>query len=31
MKAFNIIETGKGLDSWSRVDLADPTPGPGRS
>ncbi|MCW6511646.1 zinc-dependent alcohol dehydrogenase family protein [Lichenifustis flavocetrariae] len=30
MKAFNIIETGKGLDSWSRVDLPDPTPGPGQ-
>ncbi len=30
MKAFNIVETGKGLDSWSRVDLPDPTPGPGQ-
>ncbi|WP_420383050.1 zinc-dependent alcohol dehydrogenase family protein [Novosphingobium sp.] len=29
MKAFNIIETGKGLDSWTLVDLPDPTPGPG--
>lgn len=30
MKAFNIIETGKGPDSWSQVDVADPTPGPGQ-
>ena len=30
MKAFNIIEAGKGPDSWSRVDVADPTPGPGQ-
>jgi NADPH:quinone reductase-like Zn-dependent oxidoreductase len=30
MKAFNIAATGKGLDSWSRVDLPDPAPGPGQ-
>jgi len=30
MKAFNIVEIGKGLESWRRVDLPDPTPGPGQ-
>jgi NADPH:quinone reductase-like Zn-dependent oxidoreductase len=30
MKAFNIVETGKGLESWKRVELPDPTPGPGQ-
>jgi hypothetical protein len=27
LKAFNIVETGKGLESWRRVELPDPTPG----
>jgi len=30
MKAFNIIENGKGLESWKRVELPDPTPGLGQ-
>jgi NAD(P)-dependent dehydrogenase (short-subunit alcohol dehydrogenase family) len=30
MKAFNIVDTGKGLESWRRVELPDPTPGPGQ-
>jgi NADPH:quinone reductase-like Zn-dependent oxidoreductase len=30
MKAFNIVETGKGIESWTRVELPDPTPGPGQ-
>jgi NADPH:quinone reductase-like Zn-dependent oxidoreductase len=30
MKAFNIVETGRGLESWKRVELPDPTPGPGQ-
>lgn len=30
MKAFNIVETGKGPESWRRVELPDPTPGPGQ-
>jgi len=29
MKAFNIIEAGKGPESWTLVDVSDPTPGPG--
>ena len=29
MNAFNLVETGKGLESWKRVELPDPTPGPG--
>ena len=30
MKAFNIVEGGKGPESWKRVELPDPTPGPGQ-
>ena len=30
MKAFHIVKTGQGLESWSRVELPDPTPGPGQ-
>jgi NADPH:quinone reductase-like Zn-dependent oxidoreductase len=30
MQAFNIVEIGKGLESWKRVELPDPTPGPGQ-
>ena len=30
MKAFNIVEIGGGLESWKRVELPEPTPGPGQ-
>jgi len=30
MKAFHIVEPGKGLESWRRVEVPDPTPGPGQ-
>jgi NADPH:quinone reductase-like Zn-dependent oxidoreductase len=30
MQAFNIVEIGKGLESWRRGELPDPTPGPGQ-
>ncbi|WP_242137853.1 NAD(P)-dependent alcohol dehydrogenase [Sphingomonas sp. TREG-RG-20F-R18-01] len=29
MKAFNIIEAGKGPESWTLVDVPEPAPGPG--
>lgn len=30
MKAFNIVDPGKGLESWRLVELHEPNPGPGQ-
>jgi NADPH:quinone reductase-like Zn-dependent oxidoreductase len=29
MKAYSLVEPGKGIEAWQLVDLPEPTPGPG--